>query len=117
MANEITSRYTTILKNADIEFDKGNYLQAKRIYTEASALRPKASYPKETVWRDINPSNPGDNVYFELEPTEDVPPGDQSPTEVLGVWTSHIALLFGRPMKNADVQSIYPRAEQEGANR
>ena len=77
----------------------------------------QASYPNATVWRDINPSNPGDNVYFELEPTEDVPAGDQSPTDVLGVWTSHIALLFGRPMKNADIQSIYPRAEQEGANR
>ncbi len=77
----------------------------------------QASYPNVTVWRDINSSNPGDNVYFELEPTEDGPPGDQSPTEVLGIWTSHIALLFGRPMKNADVQSIYPRAEQEGSNR
>lgn len=77
----------------------------------------QASYPNETVWRDINSSNPGDNVYFELEPTEDVPPGDQRPTEVLGIWTSHIALLFGRPMKNADVQTIYPRAEQEGSNR
>ena len=75
------------------------------------------SYPNASVWRDINPSNPGDNVYFELEPTEDVAPGDQSPTEVLGIWTSHIALLFGRPMKNADVQTIYPRAEQEGPNR
>src|SRR5207244_1541284 len=62
----------------------------------------QASYPNETVWRDINPSNPGDNVYFELEPTEDVPPGDQIPTEVLRVWTSHIALLFGRPMKIPD---------------
>ena len=77
----------------------------------------RASYPNETVWRDINPSNPGDNVYFELEPTEDVPPGDQSPTEVLGIWTSHIALLFGRPMKNADISTIYPRAEQEGSTR
>ena len=76
----------------------------------------QAGYPNATVWRDINPSNPGDNVYFELEPTVDVPPGDQTPTEVLGVWTSHIALLFGRPMKNADVQTIYPRAEQEGTN-
>jgi hypothetical protein len=77
----------------------------------------QAGYPNTTVWHDINPSNPGDNVYFELEPTIDVPPGDQSPTEILGIWTSHIALLFGRPMKNADIQTIYPRAEQEGSNR
>jgi hypothetical protein len=77
----------------------------------------QAGYPNATVWRDINPSNPGDNVYFELEPTVDVAPGDTSSSEVLGIWTSHIALLFGRPMKNADIQTIYPRAEQEGANR
>ena len=77
----------------------------------------RAAYPNATVWRDINPSNPGDNVYFELEPTIEVPPGDDSPTEVLGIWTSHIALLFGRPLKAADIQTIYPRSEQEAPNR
>src|SRR5204863_8938969 len=30
-----------------------------------------ASYPRLEVWRDIHPTNPGDNVYFELEPTVD----------------------------------------------
>jgi hypothetical protein len=71
------------------------------------------AYPKAEVWRDINPSNAGDNVYFELEPTEDVPEGE-SGSEVLGIWTSHIALLFGRPLMPADVQTIYPGAGQEG---
>jgi hypothetical protein len=71
----------------------------------------QASYPAEAVWRDINPSSPGDNVYFELEPTDDVPDGE-SGSEVLGIWTSHVALLFGRPLKGADVQSIYPRSEE-----
>jgi hypothetical protein len=71
----------------------------------------QTTLPTATVWRDINPSNPGDNVYFELEPTHDVAE-DESGSEVLGVWTSHIALLFGRPLKGADVQSIYPRAEE-----
>jgi hypothetical protein len=65
------------------------------------------AYSKAEVWRDINPSNPGDNVYFELEPT-DPAPGDDS--EVLGVWTTHIALLFGKPLSGADIQSIYPHA-------
>jgi hypothetical protein len=69
--------------------------------------------PKAEVWRDIHPSNPADNVYFELEPTEDVPEGE-SGSEVLGIWTSHIALLFGRPLLPADVQTIYPAAGQEG---
>jgi hypothetical protein len=74
------------------------------------------SYPPAEVWRDINATNPGDNVYFELEPTEDVPEGE-SGADVLGIWTSHIALLFGRDLKPADVQTIYPRAEQPGAGR
>ena len=73
------------------------------------------AYPQAEVWRDINPSNPGDNVYFEMEPTEPTP-GDPN-SEVLGIWTSHIALLFGRPLKGADVQSIYPRAEPDAPNR
>ena len=62
----------------------------------------------------LDPSKPTPGA---RQPTVDVPPGDTSPSEVLGIWTSHIALLFGRPMKNADIQTIYPRAEQEGANR
>jgi hypothetical protein len=70
-------------------------------------------YPNLDVWRDINPNNPGDNVYFELEPTEEVEVGE-SGSEVLGIWTSHIALLFGRELKPADINTIYPRAEQEG---
>ena len=74
------------------------------------------TFPKAEVWRDINPTNPGDNVYFELEPTEDLPEGE-SGAEVLGIWTTHIALLFGRELKPADVQTIYPRSEQEGTAR
>jgi hypothetical protein len=71
------------------------------------------AYPRADVWRDINPSNPADNVYFELEPTgEDTE--DRPESVVLGIWTSHIALLFGTPLKSADVQTIYPRSEEEG---
>src|SRR5579864_8692143 len=29
----------------------------------------QAGYPNMDVWRDIDPTNPGENVYFELEPT------------------------------------------------
>jgi|SRR5215471_5900598 len=74
------------------------------------------TFPPTEVWRDINPTNPGDNVYFELEPTEEVPEGE-SGADVLGIWTSHIALLVGRDLKPADVQAIYPRSEQEGSAR
>jgi len=69
----------------------------------------QTGYPNLDVWRDINPDNPGDNVYFELEPTQET---DDGPTDVLGIWTSHIALLFGRPLKAGDVQTIYPRSEE-----
>ncbi len=75
----------------------------------------QASLPRLDVWRDINLLNPGDNVYFELEPTVEEA-GDEE-REVLGIWTSHIALLFGRPLKAGDIQSIYPRADQEAAGR
>ena len=74
------------------------------------------SLPRLEVWRDINLSNPGDNVYFELEPTVETP-GDDTDSEVLGIWTSHIALLFGRPLRPGDIQTIYPRAEQEDPRR
>jgi len=70
-----------------------------------------ASYPNLDVWRDINPDRPGDNVYFQLEPTEDLPEGS-SGSVVLGIWTTHIALLFGRPLRAGDVQTIYPRSEE-----
>jgi hypothetical protein len=73
------------------------------------------NYPTLEVWRDINPNNAGDNVYFELEPTQDLPEG-ASGSDVLGIWTSHIALLFGRPLKAGDIQTIYPRSE-EASNR
>jgi hypothetical protein len=73
-------------------------------------------YPNLEVWRDINPHKPGDNVYFELEPTEEVDEGEIG-SVVLGIWTTHIALLLGRELKSADVQSIYPRSEQEGRSR
>jgi hypothetical protein len=76
----------------------------------------QAAFPNVDVWRDINPANPGDNVYFVLQPTEDVP-AVESGSDVLGIWTSHIALLFGRPLRPGDIQAIYPRAEQEEQRR
>jgi hypothetical protein len=65
--------------------------------------------PKDQVWRDVHPTNPGENVFFELDPTEEPEPGGT--TTFLGVWTSHIALLHGRALSEADIRSIYPRAE------
>lgn len=76
----------------------------------ARAAGPKpADYGTAEVWRDINPAKPGENVYFVLEPTEENP----DVVAVLGIWTTHIALLFGKPLTEADIQSIYPRATGE----
>jgi hypothetical protein len=94
------------------EYEKSVYRVVSTGIFEARAVGQNA-YPNLDVWRDINPDNAGDNVYFELEPTEDSADG---PTDVLGIWTTHIALLFGRPLKSGDIQTIYPRSE-EAQNR
>ena len=97
------------------EYDGGVY---RVVSTGIFDARPvgQLAFPTLEVWRDVNPSNPGDNVYFELEPTQDSP-DDTTPHEVLGIWTSHIALLFGRALKAGDIQTIYPRAEPDSQNR
>lgn len=53
------------------------------------------------VWQDISPQA-GDNVYFEAEA--------RSGEQLLGVWTSHIALLIGQPLGITDIDAIYAGA-------
>jgi hypothetical protein len=107
-AFEARVRQGTAARNPTLfEFEGKVYRVVSTGIFEGRAIGQSA-YPNLDVWRDINPTNPGDNVYFELEPTED----DASDSEVLGIWTSHIALLFGRPLKAGDIQTIYPRAEE-----
>jgi len=110
-AFEARVRQGTAARNPTLfEYDGSVYRVVSTGIFAASGVGA-AGYPNLDVWRDINPDNAGDNVYFELEPTEDVPEGD-SGSEVLGIWTTHIALLFGRPLRGADVQTIYPRSEE-----
>ena len=110
-AFEARVRQGTAARNPTLfEYDGSVYRVVSTGIFAASGVGA-GGYPNLDVWRDINPDNPGDNVYFELEPTEDVPEGD-SGSEVLGIWTTHIALLFGRPLRGADVQTIYPRSEE-----
>jgi hypothetical protein len=112
-AFEARVRQGTAARNPTLfEYEGRVYRVVSTGIFDARPLDQRA-YPNLDVWRDINPSNAGDNVYFELEPTEDTS-ADDSPGEVLGIWTSHIALLFGRPLKAGDIQTIYPRAETEG---
>ncbi len=58
--------------------------------------------PLGEVWLDISPQA-GDNIYFAAE----APSGEQ----LLGVWTSHIVLLVGRPLGITDIDAIYPGTE------
>ncbi len=78
----------------------------------AQSHAASTQYPSFEVWRDVSPTNPGDNVYFEMEPTGEIAEDDEERT-VLGIWTSHIALLFGKPLRQSDIQTIYPRSEEE----
>lgn len=115
-AFEARVRQGTAARNPTLfEFDSGVY---RVVSTGIFDARPvgQLAFPSLEVWRDVNPSNPGDNVYFELEPTQDTP-GEDSAREVLGIWTSHIALLFGRALKAGDIQTIYPRAEPTNQDR
>jgi hypothetical protein len=50
------------------------------------------------VWRDISDQE-GQNVYFRMQSTEGA--------EVLGLWTTHIALLTGRPLKASEIKGLY----------
>ncbi|MBV9326332.1 MAG: hypothetical protein JO352_21415 [Chloroflexi bacterium] len=114
-AFEVRVRQGTAARNPTLFEYAGSVYRVVSTGIFAAAPVDAASYPNLDVWRDVNPDTPGDNVYFELEPTEDVPEGE-SGSEVLGIWTTHIALLFGRPLKAGDVQTIYPRSE-EAQNR
>jgi hypothetical protein len=60
---------------------------------------PLGPPPTAEVWRDLA-DDPSQNVYFEL----DGPEGSQG----LGIWTTHILLLTGEPLKGTDIRSIYP---------
>ena len=59
--------------------------------------------PRQEVWRDIS-ENPSDNVYFELRGEDDA--------TALGIWTTHILLLQGRPLTESDIRSLYPGGEE-----
>ena len=79
--------------------------------TFGATLAANSQLPRTEVWRDVDMKDPGQNVYFELAPTETTE--DDPYRIVLGIWTTHIALLFGRDLMDADVNAIYPRSEEE----
>ena len=56
------------------------------------------------VWCDISEKE-GDNVFFKLQQAE----GDQ---QALGIWTTHIVLLIGKPMAESDARGLYSARER-----
>lgn len=53
---------------------------------------------QQDVWRDIS-EREDRNVYFRMQSTDGA--------AVLGIWTTHIALLSGRPLANAEIKGLY----------
>lgn len=64
---------------------------------------------RKEVWRDIS-ENPADNVYFELRRPASDSGGDEM---ALGIWTTHILVLQGRPLADSDIENLYPGEEEE----
>lgn len=46
---EITAKYTTAINSAKAEFDKGNYIKARKLYTDAADFKPAENLPKEKL--------------------------------------------------------------------
>ena len=46
---EITAQYTTAIDKAKTEFEKGNYLKARKLYTDAASIKPSEKLPKEKL--------------------------------------------------------------------
>ena len=76
---------------------QGKQLQVRS--TGTFGATPLGPPPTAEIWRDLA-DDPSQNVYFEL----DAPDGTQG----LGVWTTHILLLVGEPLKQTDIRAIYP---------
>lgn len=71
---------------------------AYRLVSTGTFSCARAGPLDEPVWRDIS-SNEGENVYFRMRSTDG--------SEVLGIWTTDIALITGRPLANAEIKGLY----------
>lgn len=71
---------------------------AYRVQSTGTFLATRAGPLDLDVWRDIS-TEEGQNVYFRMQSTEG--------TQVLGIWTTHIALLTGRPLVSSEIKGLY----------
>ncbi len=72
--------------------------QRYQVQATGSFSAPDQAFPQTEVWRDVS-ADEGENVYFRMVEPEGA--------QVLGIWTSHIALLVGRALTRTDVREIY----------
>jgi hypothetical protein len=72
--------------------------QRYRVQSTGTFAVPDQPVPETEVWSDVQ-ADEGQNVYFKLIGMDG--------TQVLGIWTSHIALLFGRTLVASDVREVY----------
>lgn len=94
---EARVRASTVGSNPVFYEHEGRRFQVRS--TGTFAATPLGPPPTAEVWRDLA-DDPSQNVYFEM----DAPDG----TQALGIWTTHILLLVGEPLKTTDIRSIYP---------
>jgi hypothetical protein len=72
--------------------------QRYQVQATGTFSAPDQAFPQTEVWRDVS-ADEGQNVYFRMVGPEGA--------QVLGIWTSHIALLVGRVLTRTDVREIY----------
>jgi len=77
--------------------------QRYQIQATGTFSAPDQAFPQTEVWREVSVDE-GQNVYFRMVGPE--------AAQVLGIWTSHIALLVGRVLTRTDVREIYRAGRQ-----
>jgi hypothetical protein len=71
---------------------------AYRVESTGTFLCTRTGPLTDDVWRDISDEE-GQNVYFRMQASDGA--------EVLGIWTTHIALLRGRPLESTEIKGLY----------
>ncbi len=77
--------------------------QQYQVQATGTFSAPDQAFPQIDVWRDVS-ADEGQNVYFRMVGPEGA--------QVLGIWTSHIALLVGHVLTRTDVREIYRAGRQ-----
>lgn len=102
----LLERFETRVRNDTVHDDPVTVeLQGRRYRvtsTGTAEVTRHGEAPRLLPWQQFV-ADPADNVYFALVAEEDEGAG------VLGLWTSHVCLSFGRPVSQTDVDGIYHR--------